>query len=92
MQNYALPNFLKPYLWSFNIKDLNIQSHKRTIIFQVLNFGSKKATDWLFSTYNKKEIAEVANKVSQTAWNKKSLRLWSIILGINPPKQRLTFS
>lgn len=87
-----IPDFLKPYLWSYDIKNLDLQKHKRTIVFQILNFGSKKATDWLFSTYNRKEIAEVANSVPQTEWSKKSLRLWSVILGINPQKKRLPFS
>ena len=86
-----IPDFLRPYLWSYDIKTLDLKKHKRTIIFQVLNFGSKRATDWLFSTYSKGEIAEVANSIPQTEWNKKSLGLWSVILGINPRKQRLPF-
>lgn len=84
-----IPDFLRPYLWSYDIKTLDIKKHKGTIIFHVLNFGSKQATDWLFSTYRREEIAEVANNIPQTAWDKKSLKLWSIVLGINPREHRL---
>lgn len=87
-----IPDFLRPFLWSYDIKTLDLRKHKRTIIFQLLNFGSKRATDWLFSTYSSEEIAEVANSVPQTQWNKKSLRLWSVVLGINPRETRLSFS
>lgn len=87
-----IPDFLRPYLWSYDIKALDLKKHKKTIIFQILNYGSKRATDWLFSTYNKKEIVEVANSVPQTGWSKKSLKLWSVVLGINPKEQRFTFS
>ena len=84
-----IPNFLKPYFWSYEISALDLKEHKKTIIFQVLNFGSKRATDWLFSTYKKEEIAETANNIPQTQWDKKSLKLWCIVLGINPLKNRL---
>ncbi len=87
-----IPDYVQPYLWSYDIKALDLREHKKTIIFQILNFGSKEATDWLFSTYSKEEIAKVANNVPQTEWNKKSLRLWSVVLGINPQAARLPFS
>lgn len=87
-----IPDFLRPYLWSYDIHALDLNKDKKTIIFQLLNFGSKKATDWLFSTYNRQEIAKIANGVPQTQWNKKSLRLWSVVLGINPREHRLPFS
>ena len=86
-----IPDFLRLYLWSYDIKTLDLEKHKRTIIFQILNFGSKRATDWLFSTYSKEEIAEAVNSIPQTQWNKKSLGLWSVVLGINPREQRLPF-
>ena len=87
-----IPNFVRPYLWSYDISALDLKQHKKTIIFQILNLGSKKATDWLFSSYDKEEIKKIANTVPQTQWNKKSLRLWSVVLGIAPSKRRLFFS
>lgn len=87
-----LPTFLKPYLWSFDIDNLDLTQHKKIIIFQLLNFGSKEATDWLFTTYPKQEIIQVANTIPQTQWDKKSLNLWVIVLGLTPPKKRLLHS
>ena len=87
-----IPDFLRPYLWSYNIHALDLKEDKKTIIFQILNCGSQKATDWLFSIYNRQEIAEAANTFPQTQWNKKSLRLWSIVLGIHPREHRLPLS
>jgi len=84
MQNTEIPEFVTPFLWSYDIERLDIRSHKHLIIHNVLNFGSKKATDWLFSVYSKKDIQEVLSTIPKSAWSKKSLTLWSLIFGVSP--------
>jgi hypothetical protein len=78
------PKFVTPYLWSSNIKEIDLQADKKRIILNVLNFGTKQATDWLFSFYSRSEIKSVI--VSQGAkgeLSNKSLNYWSLILNIN---------
>lgn len=78
------PQAVKNVLWSYDLTKIDFELHKNIIIAQVLNFGSKEATDWLFQTYSEKEIGQVANQIPTGQWDKKSLALWSLYLGIHP--------
>ncbi len=79
-----MPQSVRAVLWSYDLNKIDLATHKELIITQVLNFGSKEATDWLFKTYSKDEIIKVASLVPLGQWDKKSLALWSLYLGIKP--------
>lgn len=79
-----LPKSVQVLLWSYDLKKIDLVRHKRTIISQVLNFGSKESTDWLFAQYPRTEIVKEANQIPLGQWDKKSLCLWSLVLGIQP--------
>ena len=79
-----LPQSVQAVLWSYNLGQLDISLHKRVIISQVLNFGTEKAVQWLFQAYGKDEVINQANSIPIGQWDKKSLSLWSLILGIHP--------
>ncbi|MEX1027639.1 MAG: hypothetical protein WD049_06490 [Candidatus Paceibacterota bacterium] len=87
-----LPRHLKPYFWSYNFDALDVESDKKRILTQILNLGSKEATDWLFSTYTKEEIADAIENPLPGEWNKKSLHYWSLKLGVQPGSLTRTFS
>lgn len=86
-----LPSILKPFLWSYDFEALDPEKHKQIIVNQVLNFGTKEATDWLFSHYGKKTIADTASTIPLGSWDKKSLALWKLVLGINPEERSVKF-
>lgn len=77
----------KPYLWSFDVSKIDLEKNKKRIIINVLNLGSKKATDLLFEVYDEKEIRNQVKNSLSGEWNKKALNYWSIILGVNIKKQ-----
>jgi len=79
-----IPQSVRATLWSYNQDEIDVETHKNLIISQVLNYGSKEATDWLFGTYSKEEITQVAALIPLGQWDEKSLALWSLYLGINP--------
>lgn len=80
----TVPDFVAPFLWSYDIDKINIDRHKKTIICNVLNYGTKPAIDWLRSTYSKDDILEVIAHTPKSAWSRKSLALWSLVYGVNP--------
>ena len=84
-----IPTFVKTVLWSYNSSKIDLNKDERTIISQVLNLGSEEAISWLFNTYGKKEITNIASTIPITAWDKKSLKFWTLVLQINPPSKRL---
>ncbi len=82
-----LPKSVENVLWSYNLNKINIFTNKKLIIAQVLNFGTTEATDWLFKTYSIDEISNTAQQIPLGQWDKKSLALWSLYLGIKPIKK-----
>jgi hypothetical protein len=56
-----------------------LKKNKEKIIFNILNFGNKKATDWLFTVYSKKEIIQIFKKIKPRLWQRRSYNFWKII-------------
>ncbi|TSC55542.1 MAG: hypothetical protein G01um101418_864 [Parcubacteria group bacterium Gr01-1014_18] len=80
-----IPQFLQPFLWAYRLEGLDLEKHKRVIILNLLNLGNKKATDWLFSEYSRKEIVEVLGTIRQGELTPKSLNYWFHIFGQSVP-------
>ena len=79
-----LPKSVKNVLWSYDVNKIDLYLHKKLIISQVLNFGTRHATDWLFKTYELEEIRKIAEQIPIGQWDRKSLALWALYLGIKP--------
>lgn len=80
----SIPKSVQNVLWSYDVNKIDLLVHKKLIIAQVLNFGTKEATDWLFRTYTVDEIRKIAEMIPSGQWDRKSLALWSLYLRINP--------
>jgi len=80
----AIPKFLQPYLWSYDLSQMNTKEDKVIIITQVLNFGDKRAIKWLFKTYTIPEIKSVLKKPQRGLWLEKSINYWTKILNVTP--------
>ena len=85
-KNLKNEQFLRPYFWSYDFDRLDRIADRRLIIFQLLNFGNRQATDWLRETYADNEIHSVIENSIATAWDRKSLALWSFVFGVTPRK------
>lgn len=79
-----IPEFVRPFLWSYDLDKLDLERDKKRIISNVLNIGTKKATDWLFNVYTKEDITDSLLHPIPGEWNKKSLFFWSFLLGVEP--------
>ncbi|MBU3968702.1 hypothetical protein KJ991_00585 [Patescibacteria group bacterium] len=77
-----IPEFVRPFLWSYDISKMNLKRDKKRIITNILNFGTTKATDWLFSIYDKNDIKENVKNPMPGEWSEKSLNFWSIVLNV----------
>ncbi len=79
-----IPEFVQPFLWSYDISALDLDRDKRRIITNVLNLGTSQATDWLFKTYSQKDIKKCLENPLPGEWNKKSMTFWSLLLDVKP--------
>ena len=80
----TLPSFVTPFLWSYDVAALDVVKHKKRIITNILNLGTKEATDWLFAEYSLEDIRETILHPLPGEWNMKSLNFWSLVLGVTP--------
>lgn len=83
-----IPDIFRPFLWSYDCDGLDLKKNKKRIILNLLNLGTKEATDLMKKIYSEKEIKEVIKNSSASEWNKKSLNFWGLIFETVPGKQK----
>ncbi len=81
-----IPKFVQPFLWSYDTTKLDLDRDKKRIITNVLNLGTKEATDWLFKQYSKVDIKDCLIHPLPGEWNNKSIVFWSLLLDVKPGK------
>ncbi len=79
-----MPEFVYPSLWSYDVAALDIERDKKRIITNILNLGTKQATNWLFGVYTKEDIQECITNPLPGEWNKKSLFFWAFLMDVQP--------
>ena len=79
-----LPQSVKNTLWSYDASQIDIQKDKTIVIFNILNWGSVDAIEWLHKTYSQDEIKNVIKESNSQSWSHKSLHYWSSFFGIEP--------
>lgn len=86
-----IPSYVKPFLWSYDIKKMDIKKDKKRILTNILNLGTKKASKWALSTYSKREIKNVLRHPLPGEWNDKSLNFWSMLFNVTPGSTKRRF-
>lgn len=81
------PVFLQPFLWSYDLSQMDIERDKRVIVQQILDYGTKPATDWLRRTYSVDDIRAGIENSASGDWSKKSLALWELVYEARPSRQ-----
>ncbi len=79
-----IPKLVRAFLWSYDTSVLDLARDKRRIITNVLNLGTKEATDWLFKTYTKEDIKDCLTSPLPGEWNSKSIAFWSFLMDVEP--------
>jgi len=80
----TLPPSVRACLWSYDVEVLDLDRDATLIITNVLNYGTKEATEWLFAQYSAEQIATVVQKPLPGRWDKKSLALWALLFEVTP--------
>ena len=77
-----LPNSLKSILWSYNLKNIDINEDVEVIVRAVVNYGDLSHWRWLVKVYGKSVICKVLSQTPQSALRPRVLRLASLIFGV----------
>ncbi len=78
----ALPQSFKPLFWSYRFDDLDPDKDKKTIIVQLVNYGTLAHWTWLINRYGKDEIANVLEHIQATEIRPQTRALASLIFPI----------
>lgn len=86
MKTTDMPPAVRACLWSYDVDkiDLDLVDHRQRLVENILNRGTKGAIDWLFLNFNNEEIARIIKHSRNSAWDKKSLALWSLVFKVRP--------
>ncbi|MFH1326482.1 MAG: hypothetical protein ABIH48_03365 [Candidatus Falkowbacteria bacterium] len=86
-----IPLYVRPFLWSYDVKKMDVKKDKKRILTNILNLGTTKATKWALSTYSKREIKDILRRPLPGEWNDKSLNFWSFLFNVTPIKTKRNF-
>ena len=80
----ALPQFLKPYFWDVDFAKLDYKKYSRFVLGRILEYGDKRAINWMQRNFTKGDIAGVLSRLR--AVSPKSANFWALIYGIDRKK------
>jgi len=84
-----LPEFLKPFLWSYNINQMDMENDKNIIIKNVLDLGTRESVIWVKDKYSQEDIVQVIQNSIYSDWSSKSINYWMHIYNVVPKKNRI---
>ena len=84
MSKNEIMKVFKPFLWSYDVKKMDLIKDKERIITNVLNWGTQESTKLLFKVYDLRSIKHAVSRPMPGEWNKKSLNFWSLMLEVKP--------
>jgi hypothetical protein len=82
MENLTIPESFRPLLWSYDVSRIDPLRHKKTIIVQVLNYGTLALWHWLVESYGRDGIRDTLAHIPASEIKPRSRRLASLLLGV----------
>ena len=77
-----LPATFKPLFWSYHFSALDTAEDKKTIIVQLLNYGTLAHWRWLLGEYGEAEIKRTLESIPATELKPRTRALASLIFSI----------
>ena len=80
-----IPSFIRPCLWSYDTRTLDLVTSAETILTQVLNYGDWRAVRWALATYEPATIRHVVAHPRRGQWFPQVLSLWMTVYRVTLP-------
>src|SRR3989338_11414063 len=74
------PKFLKQYFWDIDFEKLDIENHPFYVISRILNYGNKKAIQWMNRCFSRNE--QIQTLCTRRDMSPRSANFWAVILGV----------
>jgi hypothetical protein len=79
MANNIPPESLRPLFWSYDFSRIDLERHRKTIIVQVLNYGTFSQWRWLIETYGRAAVRGVLERIPATEIKPRTRRLTALV-------------
>jgi len=77
----SLPNFLKPYFWDVETKNIEPKRYRKFVLERILEEGNLKSIRWAEKTYPKK--AFIKTLINSKILTPKSANFWANIFNLD---------
>jgi len=81
-QNTQLPISFRPLSWSYRFEELEPAKDEKTIIVQLINYGSLTHWRWLVRQYGIEDVREVLQSIPATEIKPRTRGLASLLFSI----------
>ena len=79
------PKFLKQYFWDIDFEKLDVDKHPFYVISRILNYGNKKAIQWMNGCFSRSE--QIQTLCVRRDISPRSANFWAVVLGV--PRERV---
>ena len=69
-QRVSLPESFRPLFWSYRFEDLDSRKDEKTVMIQLMNYGTLAHWRWLIRQYGRGEIRQVLQCVLPASLSK----------------------
>lgn len=77
-----LPESFRPLFWSYRFEDLDLDEHRKTVIVQLVNYGTLADWRWLVREYGAAEIRRILQSIPSTEINPRTRPLASLLFSV----------
>jgi len=81
-QRQKLPEVFRPLFWSYDFDALDLDTDKKIIVLNVINYGNLEHWQWINGYYGSKGVREILEKVPATEIKKRSGRLAELLFDL----------
>lgn len=82
LQNARLPDNLRRLFWSYRFEELDPARDEKTIIIQLVNYGTLANWRWLIREYGAAEVRRVLESIPATEIKPRTRALASLLFSI----------
>lgn len=81
-----LPEHLRPIFWSWDFDKIDLGKDQRTVIAQVLNYGTMRDWQWMIGVYGEDSLRKVIAEIPASEFFPRTVELFKLLFGIEEMK------
>jgi len=82
LTNAQLPDSLRPFFWSYRFEELETAKDEKTVIIQLINYGTLRHWQWLVGQYGAARVKRVLESIPASEIKPRTRVLASLLFSI----------